>query len=88
MPLTWKKGQATTELTRFRRVIGVDPSESMIVGAREYTKSLGVVNCEYVKSTAEDLRFLEDGSVDLIIAGGLIVYIHTHDLRILVGFYI
>lgn len=65
------QGQATTDLTQFKRVIGVDPSDSMVVGARKYTESLGVVNCEYVRSPAEDLHFLEDGSADLIVAGSL-----------------
>ncbi|KAH7890650.1 S-adenosyl-L-methionine-dependent methyltransferase [Phlebopus sp. FC_14] len=47
-------GQATTELTPFRHVTGVDPSTNMIQSARE--------------SPAETLSFLEDGSVDLVIA--------------------
>jgi trans-aconitate 3-methyltransferase len=67
--LTCGLGQATTDLTQFKRVVGVDPSESMVVGARKYTESLGIVNCEYVRSPAEDLHFLENGSVDLIVAG-------------------
>ena len=31
----WHKGQATTELTPFKRVVGVDPSAKMIDSARE-----------------------------------------------------
>jgi trans-aconitate 3-methyltransferase len=64
-----EEGQATAELTRFKHVIGVDPSEKMVNGARQYTTALGVTNCEFVKSSAEDLSFLEDGSVDLVVAG-------------------
>ena len=62
-------GQATVDLTKFKRVIGVDPSNQMLHAAREYTTSLGVVNCEYVQSNAEDLDFLPVESVDMITAG-------------------
>jgi SAM-dependent methyltransferase len=67
------KGQATSELTPFKRVIGVDPSANMIDVARQSTAQLGnSVNgtCfEYINGNAENLPFLEDGSVDLITAG-------------------
>lgn len=69
-------GQATTELTPFKRVIGVDPSAKMIEVARESamanaqsTNSVNVNQFEYVQSEAENLSFLEDGSVDLMISG-------------------
>ncbi|OBZ78374.1 Trans-aconitate 3-methyltransferase [Grifola frondosa] len=66
-------GQATVELTPFKRVIGVDPSARMIEQAREGAKAgpggLDVSSrVEFVQSSAERLGFLEDGSVDLIIA--------------------
>ena len=44
----------------------------MIDGARKYTNSLGLAatkQFEYIQSSAEDLRLLKDGSVDLIVAG-------------------
>jgi trans-aconitate 3-methyltransferase len=70
------KGQATTELTPFKRVVGVDPSAKMIAEARtlavsnaQSTNSETETKFEYVQGNAEDLSFLEDGSVDLIIAG-------------------
>jgi ubiquinone/menaquinone biosynthesis C-methylase UbiE len=70
------KGQATTELIPFKRVIGVDPSAKMIDAARELavsnaqsTNSETETKFEYVQGNAENLSFLEDGSVDLIIAG-------------------
>jgi SAM-dependent methyltransferase len=61
-------GQATAEFARFQRVIGLDPSEKMVAGAREYVKSLGLTNCSFFKSSAETLTDIEDGSVDLVIA--------------------
>lgn len=70
------KGQATTELVPFKRVVGVDPSANMINAAREYTasssrstNSQNVPQFEYVQGNAENLSFLKGGSVDLIIAG-------------------
>jgi SAM-dependent methyltransferase len=70
------KGQATTELTPFKQVIGVDPSGKMIDAARksaashaQLTNTEDVNRFKYVKGDAENLSFLEDGSVDLIIAG-------------------
>ena len=73
----WHKGQATTELTPFKRVVGVDPSAKMIDSAREcaavtnaqWTNSANANQFEFVRGDAENLSFLEDGSVDLIIAG-------------------
>jgi ubiquinone/menaquinone biosynthesis C-methylase UbiE len=64
-------GQATTELTPFKRVIGVDPSTSMLTQARQHTASLGLDGTNqfsFVQSAAEDLRFLENDSVDLIVS--------------------
>ncbi|KAJ4469199.1 S-adenosyl-L-methionine-dependent methyltransferase [Lentinula aciculospora] len=65
-------GQATTELHPFQRVIGVDPSEGMVQRAREHVE--GALGSEktsqfsFVQSSAEKLEFLENESVDLIIA--------------------
>ncbi|EKM53279.1 uncharacterized protein PHACADRAFT_259518 [Phanerochaete carnosa HHB-10118-sp] len=62
-------GQATVELTQFQRVIGVEPSSKMIEQAR---KLLGVPDStkqlEFKQSQAEELPFLEDASVDLIVS--------------------
>ncbi|GJE92486.1 S-adenosyl-L-methionine-dependent methyltransferase [Phanerochaete sordida] len=62
-------GQATVELTQFHKVIGVDPSSKMIEQAQ---KLLGSQNStgqlEFRQSKAEELPFLEDGSVDLIVS--------------------
>jgi ubiquinone/menaquinone biosynthesis C-methylase UbiE len=41
----------------------------MLKKAREYTESLGIVNCEYVQRFAENLDFLQEESVDLVTAG-------------------
>lgn len=67
-------GQATVELTPFRRVVGVDPSARMIEQARESLKTrlAGLdlsSQVEFVQSSAEDLGFLKEGSADLIVAG-------------------
>lgn len=69
-------GQATTELTPFKRVVGVDPSAKMIESARQSaatdaqsTNSANVNQFEFVQADAEKLSFLEDGSVDLIVSG-------------------
>ncbi|KIM80188.1 hypothetical protein PILCRDRAFT_73389 [Piloderma croceum F 1598] len=68
-------GQATTELIPFKRVVGVDPSAKMVDAARELavsnaqsTNSETETKFSYVQGNAENLSFLEDGSVDLIIA--------------------
>ena len=73
-------GQATAELTPFKRVIGVDPSAKMIESAREMafadpqsTNSVNVTQFEYVQSSAESLPFLEDRSVDLVISGDILM---------------
>jgi SAM-dependent methyltransferase len=74
--LIFCSGQATTELTPFKRVIGVDPSAKMIQVARQFatanaqtTNSVDANQFEYVQSEAENLSFLEDGSVDLMVSG-------------------
>lgn len=66
-------GQATLALTQFKRVIGVDPSKSMIEGARKHAataQNASGTKFDFVQSPAEDLNFLENGSVDMIIGGG------------------
>jgi trans-aconitate 3-methyltransferase len=67
-------GQATTELSRFKRIIAVDPSAGMLDSASKHVaevhgKTEGDRSWEFVESPAEDLKFLEDGTVDLVIAG-------------------
>jgi len=50
----------------FKRVIGVDPSASMVKQATTLTKES---NIEFHVSGAEDLSFLEDGTIDMAVAG-------------------
>jgi hypothetical protein len=50
----------------FSRVIGVDPSAAMVKQATESTQES---NVSYRQGGAEDLSFVEDNSVDLVIAG-------------------
>ncbi|KAJ7765512.1 S-adenosyl-L-methionine-dependent methyltransferase [Mycena maculata] len=54
----------------FARVTGVDPSEKMISSARAYASVLGDRSSalDFVHSAAEDLKFVEDGSVDMVVA--------------------
>jgi len=63
-------GQATAELTAFKRVIGVDPSDGMLEKAKSYTASHAneATKFDFQRATVEDLSFLADGSVDLIVA--------------------
>ncbi|KAG2346401.1 hypothetical protein BDR05DRAFT_997390 [Suillus weaverae] len=63
-------GQATIELTPFKRVTGVDPSSKMIEVAQSNlkNKSTSTGQYEYVQASAESLPFLEDSSVDLVIS--------------------
>ena len=53
----------------FDRVVGVDPSAGMIEQAKEAAAAMGLRNVEYRSASAEELPFLEDGSVDLVTAG-------------------
>lgn len=59
------------ELNTFKRIFGVDPSTKMIDGAKKYVELLGPVTNQYefVTSPAENLSFLEDASVDLVVSG-------------------
>ncbi|GJJ12897.1 hypothetical protein Clacol_007143 [Clathrus columnatus] len=77
-PAQWKRavdlgcgtGQATVELTNFKEIIGIDPSEAMITKAKELLKShpsSELSEITYVKSQAEDLDHLEAESVDLVV---------------------
>lgn len=57
--------------------MGVDPSAKMIESARKYVseflggalESAQTGQVEFFQAPAEELGFLEDGSVDLVIAG-------------------
>jgi ubiquinone/menaquinone biosynthesis C-methylase UbiE len=67
-------GQATTELTPFQKIIGVEPSAKMIEEAVKNTNAVLPGQIEYKQSAAEDLSFLKDGSVDFITSGRLFQY--------------
>jgi ubiquinone/menaquinone biosynthesis C-methylase UbiE len=68
-------GQATTALSRFDHIIGIDPSESMIEKARAAATAPAAARgpsspqITFLKHSAEDLDFLEDRSVDLVVSG-------------------
>lgn len=57
-------------------MVGVDPSHKMIQGATAYaaTQNVEGTEFEFVQSPAEDLNFLKSNSVDLVIAGELLMY--------------
>jgi len=74
-------GQATVEMHPFKKIIGVDPSQKMLESSRNYASSFlseGSKSAqvhtdigsrfEFVQSPAEDLAFLKDGSVDIVVA--------------------
>lgn len=64
------EGQATVELTKFKEVIGIDPSEAMLKKAKDLLESSPPVNkTSFVQSQAEELDHLETESVDMVIAG-------------------
>ena len=52
----------------FKNVVGVDPSAGMVEQARHMTEKQGITNTKYYQSSAENLAFLEDQSVDLVVA--------------------
>ncbi|CCM01784.1 uncharacterized protein FIBRA_03851 [Fibroporia radiculosa] len=69
-------GQATLELVPFKNIIGADPSATMIAQATKKFAAqgadvqLGLADrVRYVQSPAEELGWLEDGSVDMIVSG-------------------
>lgn len=62
-------GQATVELTPFKRIIGIDPGTRMIEQAAQNFRTQGLSDrIESIKSPAESIP-LEDGSVDFITSG-------------------
>jgi len=63
-------GQATTVLTEtFEEVVGVDPSQKMVDQANAGLNNQDKSKLSYVKSSAESLPFLSEGSVDLVTVG-------------------
>lgn len=62
-------GQATVELTPFKRVVGIDPSEKMVEQARLAVPQNGSPNqIEFSQGSAEDLSMFPDSSVDFAVA--------------------
>jgi len=53
----------------FTKTIGIDPSEGMIETAHKLTPSDKFPNLGYKVSSAEDLSFVADASVDMVVAG-------------------
>jgi trans-aconitate 3-methyltransferase len=53
----------------FKRVIGVDPSPGMIAQARSLTPKKEYLNVEFQEGNAEDLPFLPEEGVDMVVAG-------------------
>ncbi|EPT02506.1 hypothetical protein FOMPIDRAFT_1118218 [Fomitopsis schrenkii] len=65
-------GQATLELTPFKHVVGADPSQGMLAQAREALHARPEINTpgrfKFVQSGAEELGWLEDKSVDMVVS--------------------
>ncbi len=53
----------------FEEVVGTDPSDGMIKQAKSSTKKDEYSNIDFVQASAESLPFLEDQSVDMVVAG-------------------
>ncbi|EFR04539.1 Crg1p [Nannizzia gypsea CBS 118893] len=51
---------------KFKKVHGIDPSAGMIEQAKNLTQEQ---NVEFVQAAAESLPFIEDNSVDMVVAG-------------------
>ncbi|KAI0266338.1 S-adenosyl-L-methionine-dependent methyltransferase [Gloeopeniophorella convolvens] len=69
---TYMRRQATAELTPFRRVIGVDRSTKMLDSARAAilnSRPDDAAKFRFESASAEHVPVLQDGSVDLIVAG-------------------
>ncbi|RDL38876.1 S-adenosyl-L-methionine-dependent methyltransferase [Venustampulla echinocandica] len=52
----------------FTRVLGTDPSPSMVEQAKSSTPS-SLLNISFRQASAEDLSFVEDGTLDMVVAG-------------------
>lgn len=64
------QGQVLTELTPFKQVYGVDASDVMLAEAKKTVEKLSLPQqVRFVKSTAENLSYFKDGSVDMIFSG-------------------
>lgn len=53
----------------FKHVVGTDPSAGMIEQAKTLTPESTYPNVTYTQASAESLPSIEDGSVDLVVAG-------------------
>jgi trans-aconitate 3-methyltransferase len=63
-------GLISRELSAFfTRVIATDPSNAMIKQAISSTPKDEYSNVEFRQASAEDLSFVEDGSLDMVVAG-------------------
>ncbi|GAB7348320.1 hypothetical protein MBLNU459_g6297t1 [Dothideomycetes sp. NU459] len=63
-------GLVGRELSKsFASVIGTDPSKGMIAQARNSTPRDQYGNMDFREASAESLPFVEDGSVDMVVAG-------------------
>ncbi|TVY54072.1 Trans-aconitate 3-methyltransferase [Lachnellula suecica] len=53
----------------FKAVLGTDPSASMIKQAKASSTSEAYKNVEFREASAEDLSFVGDGELDMVVAG-------------------
>ena len=64
------------------KVYAVDLREDYIRGLEKTAAELGYHNVEFHVSSAVDLGFIEDGSVDFVLANGLLCNVAEHRLRV------
>jgi ubiquinone/menaquinone biosynthesis C-methylase UbiE len=53
----------------FTRVLATDPSNSMITQAISSTPKKDYPNIDFREASAEDLKFIQDGTLDMVVAG-------------------
>jgi SAM-dependent methyltransferase len=63
-------GLISRELSKdFKRVIATDPSSGMVKQAQEQSPKSEYPNVDFQVAAAESLPFVQDGSVDMVVAG-------------------
>jgi ubiquinone/menaquinone biosynthesis C-methylase UbiE len=68
--LIFFEGIVTEELhKKFTKVIGTDPSEKMLSAVTSHESLDGKPPIDYKVASAEELSFIESGSVDMVTAG-------------------
>lgn len=73
-------GEATFELAKiFRRVVAIDPSQAMIVQAKERARELGITNVEFIVGTEKEINHKIHGQADTIVCANAAHWIENID---------